>query len=215
MRICVVGWYFDPKFIQVLQRIQHIHSVYIVCHKQPDFYFDIPYYTIPNVGLEFGCYDWYLRTIWDGVSNVLFTHDDTKISGTLDVFKEIALLGLSYDCTYIFRDLSEEKANGGKHGRAIFCSAKFLRHLLLKDGFWYDKENLGYIGHGQPRPTRNNGKPMDYNTGIYTFHRMLGKVRDLKVGLNVVNRVYFPEYECARRGTWRHKEREIARYGKS
>lgn len=213
MKICITGWYFEEEFLRQLHQIQHKYSVYLVCHREPPFYLDLPYQVIPNIGLEFGIYNFYLETLWDGESDILFAHDDTVITGgdCHYVFDRIA--SIPHDCAYIFRDWAEEKANGGKHGRAIFCSVKFLKKLKEDGNFWYDKENLGYIGNGQPRPYREDGSPIDFNVGISTFHRYLGRVRDAKIGLDVVNRVVFSEFEAGRRGTWRHKEREIARYG--
>lgn len=216
MRICVTGWFFDEEFIKILNQIQHKYPVYFICHKPPPFDMGLPFVRRPNVGLEFGAYSFYLRYLWDGVSNIFFTHDDTKISRP-EVFDDIATI--EHDCAYIFRDWAEEKANGGKHGRAIFCSHRFLSYLSQNDGIWYDKGNAGYTGHSSAaiskRPNREDGSPVDFNEGINHFHRYLGRVRDAKVGLDVVNRVVFSDFEAGRRGTWRHKDREQKRYGKS
>ena len=165
---------------------------------------------------------------------MFFTHDDTVVGGK--VFDEIAKI--RHDCAYVFRDEAEERSNGGKHGRAIFCSARFLKLILnyecnchqAKDredrhhhegailkgtgphkGFWYDPENKGFVS-GRPDYGRRH-----YNEGIYHFHWILGRVRDGKCGnekgaYDVVNRVYFPEYNSGRRGDWRHVERERKRW---
>jgi len=211
MKICVVGWYFDREFIRLLHLVNIHYPVFIVCHRPPEYYFDLPFVVTDNVGLEFGAYSWYLDYAWDGHSNVFFTHDDTKVE---DINTFHAIAEIPHDCAYVFRDEAEEKANGGKHGRAIFCSSAFLKKLSEDGGFWYDEENTGYNGNGQPRPIRADGMPMDFNAGIFTFHKYLGNVRDQKIGLDVVNRVFVDSFEAGRRGTWRHKEREKARYGR-
>lgn len=211
MKICVVGWYFDQHFLKVLREISAVYPSWIISHKHemeldPSWYSGLKIMCVSNIGLEFGAYAFYLSHIWDERSSVLFTHDDTRVSD-LEVFDRIA--DISHDCAYIFRDRAEERANGGKHGRAIFCSPAFLNRLKTDGGFWYDKRNEGYIGAGMTRPYPD----MDFNEGINRFHRYLGRLRDLKQGWDVVNRVFFKEYECGRRGTWRHKKREQARFG--
>jgi hypothetical protein len=214
MNICIVGWFWTPEFLNIVSRIQHKHPAFIVAHNEPSSPPPIPYCTIPNIGLEFGAYDFFIKKVWKGKSNVFFTHDDSIVSETkLKVFDRIS--AIKHDCTYLFRDMSEEEANGGKHGRAIFCSKKFLDYIIEdNNGFWHDEENKGFSGaKGQPHMFRKDGSRINFNVGIHTFHKYLGKVRDRKIGLDVVNRVYFPDYECGRRGTWRHKEREWERYG--
>ncbi len=214
MKICVVGWYFEPGFMVVLKQIDPVYPVTIISHRSDSnlnpVSNSLKMFCVKNVGLEFGAYNFYLMRVWDERSSVLFTHDDTRVSD-VGVFDRIA--EIQHDCAYIFRDWAEEKANGGKHGRAIFCSARFLHHLKTKGGLWYDADNFGYIGNSQPRPNRPDGSPIDFNEGVNRFHRYLGRVRDAKLGLDVVNRVCFKEYQCGRRGTWKHKEREQARYG--
>jgi hypothetical protein len=61
MEICVAGWYFDYKFLEKLKEVRDVFRTTIVSHV-PDAYEQyelngarvIP---IPNIGLEFGCYD--------------------------------------------------------------------------------------------------------------------------------------------------------------
>ena len=235
MKICVVGWYFLPEFYLQLVEVNKTYPVFIVAHK-PGNCMGLDYEVIPNIGLEFGCYDHYLKNIWDGKSNVFFAHDDTHLSD-INVFNKIA--AITYDCAYVFRDKAEEAANGGKHGRAIYTSAKFLE--LIKNykcdcpqsvdqkdmhhnkdailpgtgthtGFWHDPYNTGHVAGKPPVGIRH------YNDAIYHFHWTLGRIRDGKCGnkkgeLNVVNRILLPEYESGRRAMWRHKDREQKRYG--
>jgi hypothetical protein len=246
MEICVAGWYFEPHFLEKLSEVTNKYRVTIVSHV-PDGWDDyhlngcrvIP---IPNIGLEFGCYDYYLKNLWTGRSDVLFIHDDTKIKNSV-VFNDIS--NLDVDCAYIFRDAAEERANGGKHGRAIFCSARFLAFLIQHEcvceqstdredvhhnpgtilkgqgphtGFWYDKENKGHVAGKPPVGIRH------YNDAIYHFHWTLGRIRDQRCGpkegwpnpsekMDVVNRVFFSDLVAARRGCYKHVEREQARYG--
>ena len=87
MEICIAGWYFDKKFLGVMDKVnrENNHSVYIVSHLPHSNNGDtgsIPTESIPNIGLEFGCYDHYLKNIWDGRNNVLFMHDDTTIKSS-------------------------------------------------------------------------------------------------------------------------------------
>ena len=211
MKICVVGWYFDRDFLNSLRDVSRMYPAMIISHRpqmelKPEVYRDLKIHCVENVGLEFGAYAFYLKCIWDERSSVLFTHDDTRVS-SIGVFDRIA--DIPHDCAYIFRDAAEEKANGGKHGRAIFCKPAFLHRLKTKGGFWFDKRNKGYSGAGMARPYPD----MDFNEGINQFHKYLGRLRDERIGFDVVNRVFFSEYECGRRGTWRHKEKEKARYG--
>jgi hypothetical protein len=212
MNICVVGWYWDKDFYSVVSGAKKKHSIIVVAHREPTIKkIPVSYVVIPNIGLEFGCYSHYLTDIWTG-GDTFFLHDDTRIAGS-KVFDKIS--ETKFDCAYVFRDRFEEEANGGKHGRAIFCSDKFLEYLKSNGGFWYDKENFGYTGHkGQKRPNRKDGSPINFNVGIHTFHKTLGKIRNKKIGLNVVNKIYFQEFEAGRRGTWRHKDREWERYGR-
>ena len=196
MKICIAGWYLEKQFLDSCYRVRNRYESFVVSHKKAhrkDFR-GINYRIIPNIGLEFGCYDYYLKNIWDGKSDVFFTHDDTVVGGK--VFDEIAKI--RHDCAYVFRDEAEERSNGGKHGRAIFCSARFLKLILnyecnchqAKDredrhhhegailkgtgphkGFWYDPENKGFVS-GRPDYGRRH-----YNEGIYHFHWILGRVR--------------------------------------
>ena len=132
MEICVAGWYFERAFLGKLAEVRDSFNTTIVSHL-PDAWKGYSLngarvITIPNIGLEFGCYDYYLKNVWNGRDDVLFMHDDTKVKNT-GVFDSISKL--SVDCAYIFRDYSEEKANGGKHGRAIFCSARLLSNQQM------------------------------------------------------------------------------------
>jgi hypothetical protein len=244
MEICVAGWYFKDNFIEVLNKVYPKYKITIVSHldSDSDFYYinRIPVLPIPNIGLEFGIYDYYLKKIWDGKSRVLFIHDDTEVEDP-NVFDAIA--GLRHDCAYLFRDMAEEKANGGKHGRAIVCSPRFLDFvrnftcdcmwlperddphnrgqrlpkLEPHKGFWFDPYNKGHVSGKPPFGIRH------YNEGIYHFHWFLGRIRDQRCGpqqgwpnpkikMDVVNRVMIGGLLAGRRGCWKHVDREKRRY---
>jgi len=226
MKICVCGWYLLPDFLDMLSLVHEKYPVHIVSHTKrigsvgPG----VPFCYTENIGLEWGAYDHYLKIHWDGESDVLFTHDDTMVEDP-GVFDEIA--GLDWDQAYIFKSPEEEKNNGGKHGRAVFMSARFLEFVknyscdcpqsqdrpdlhhnhgsILPGtgphrGFWFDPENDGHHRGKPPEGVRH------YNDAIYHFHWMLGRIRDRKVGnepMKVVGRIFLPGYNCGRRGEFR------------
>jgi len=194
----------------------------------------LKYKIILNVGLEFGAYDYYLKNCWNKKSNVLFMHDDVDIKD-INVFDKIEeeTNKLNIDQAYLFKNIAEEVNNGGKHGRCIFMSAKLLNFMLnykfkteesedhvdnhhnkgtiLKGtgeytGFWFDPNNLGHTSGKPPVGVRH------YNEMIYTFHRTMGRIRDKRYGnepMNVVKRLYYPDLDCARRGTFRVEKLNI------
>ena len=154
MRICVVGWYFYPEFYDVLKQIMNKYPVFIVSHKG-NTGLELPTAEIPNVGLEWGAYHYYLQNIWKDDS-VFFTHDDNKIFN-IEVFDEIA--SINKDCSMIFRTEKERQCNVGVHGRAFFCSERFLGFYksyecrckfskVPHNGFWYDPNNFGFTLDG-------------------------------------------------------------------
>ncbi len=174
MRVCVAGWHFDPRFYSALPEGES----FAVCHRAPP----APLHSsvaIPNVGLEFGCYDWYLKNKWEG-GPVLFTHDDNEIP------KEVldAIASLDCDQAFLFASEAEAKANGGAHGRAIFCSDRFLRRLKEDGGFWFDETPSS----GEPVPPTSADAPDYHNMGIQVFRAYLSALSGLgmEVGQQVV-----------------------------
>lgn len=159
MRICLAGWYFHEPLFEVLDRSKY--GWFVVAHRKPEDP-DIPAHWIPNVGLEFGCYDWFLKNEWKG-DDVLFMHDDNEITEkALDLISK-----LDRDQVFLFSSEEEARANGYAHGRAMFCSEKFLRKLYVDGGFWFDEGNTGQIP-----PTTAEG-PNFHNAGIQTFRAYL------------------------------------------
>lgn len=222
INICVVGWYLYKDLYSDLEILNDRYDLHVVSHKdEPSFFenYNLKYSITENIGLEFGAYDYYLKNIWDKESNVLFMHDDVNIKN-ISIMDRIAKINV--DQAYLFKNKEEEEINGGKHGRCIFMSAKLLNFMLnykfkteesydhkdthndtiLKGtgeytGFWYDPNNTGHTVGKPPVGVRH------YNEMIYTFHTTMGRIRDRRFGnepMNVVNRLYFPEIDCARRG---------------
>jgi hypothetical protein len=243
MQICVVGWHGHKDLYVMLQSIAY--PVVVISHKEDNDYLNLHTKNIPNIGLEFGAYDYYLKNIWEGGS-VLFMHDDMIIDD-VSVFDEI--FRLKCDCSYIFRDSAEHMANGGKHGRTIYCSERFLEVIKETEckchwcqekedlhhnpgtilpkiwngshkGFWFDPNNKGHVSGKPPVGIRH------YNSAIEHFHWVLGRVRDQRYGnksiwpnpkekMDVVNRSYFFEIVAGRRNCWKHVDKEILRYTKN
>lgn len=168
MKICVAGWYFNDHLLKTLD--ESGFDAFLVAHRP--FKGEFPHAVIPNVGLEFGCYDWYVKNKWkDGP--VLFIHDDNEI--TPQALKLVAAIR-DIDQCYLFTNQQEAEANGFCHGRAMFCSERFLKRILEDGGFWYDEGN-----HGDVAPTTADS-PNYHNAGIQMFRAYLNSVgRELKV----------------------------------
>lgn len=201
MHICLVGWYGHQDLYELLGSCGF--PVTVISHKKDNDYLGLPTINIPNLGLEFGCYDYFIHNVWPRrKGNVLFMHDDMVVEDK-NVFKRISKL--EHDCAYIFRDYAEHRANGGKHGRAVFCSQRFIEVImnttcrchwceekfdaghnpegLLPElfmgahrGFWYDYNNNGHVSGKPPVGIRH------YNSAIDHFHWVLGRIRDQRYG---------------------------------
>jgi len=185
MNICLAGWYFHKSLIVGLDNSRC--PVFMVAHREPTNRIAIPYKVIPNTGLEFGCYDWYLKNEWKAGS-ILFMHDDAEI--TEGALSEIAKL--NRDQCYLFSSEQEAKANGYAHGRAMFCSEKFLSRLKEDGGFWFDEGN-----HGNIAPTTADS-PNYHNIGIQTFRAYLNSLpQDI---FKVSKFAVVPGLRCAYRG---------------
>jgi len=180
MNICVCGDYYTEEFYSKLLAVKE--SVYIVSHRKAPF--NIEMFArcdlVDNVGLEWGAYDYFLKTMWDKKSDVLFCHDDTQVDSS-EVFTQIAELsdgkaawmsGFPCECVFIFRDKEDAiQATGNKeypsHGRGIFIKASFLHKLLDAGGFKYDENNTVYTKDPTPEGVK------DCNWGIREFDKTL------------------------------------------
>ncbi len=211
--------------MQVLKQAHAYWPVLIVAHRSPpngDKYF--PSVETPNVGLEFGAYDFFLKNHWDKESSVLFMHDDVEAS--FEAFAAIEDACFHFDQAFIFADEEEEKRNysmsygGGVHGRGVYCSSRFLqwfdkelcecheakgyrdRHnpqYLLSGtgphgGFWFDPNNSSHTWGPPPEGVR------DYNTA--TIHFAMRASEAKRQGMKALERVYISEFRAAKRGKW-------------
>lgn len=254
MKIAVSGWYFMPELFDIFSGIRNQFYITVLTYykraedKCPREYDVIPasqqiekhvkpsgvdYLKIPVAGLEFGGYDWYIKNVWDRESPVLFMHDDVFIYNNR-VFTDIERQMAGVDQAFIFRDEVEEIANGRKHGRGIYCSARFLRFMLdyvcecghafdhehphypnqdpkiiLRGigphrGFFFDPYNLGEHTEGKVPKHCRH-----YNEGIYHFAAFAGRCARVDgpwPGFKKVKiAAYFPDFNSARRGFWRGK----------
>lgn len=128
MKICVCGWYYEPRLMDVLREVNSRYPVTIIAHKPPEkSVVGLQVVETANVGLEFGAYDHYLKQYWDGENSVLFMHDDVDI---VDASAFDNLAAIAHDQAFVFRDEADGKANQNFHGRMFFCSEKFLKAIL-------------------------------------------------------------------------------------
>jgi len=134
MQICIAGWYF---YKECLLPLSLYPNVYLVAHRSGDS-LKIPCTIIENVGLEFHCYDYFVKNIWDKKSDVLFCHDDIEIKDAsfLEDIKKI-----DGNIIMVWRDENQYKKNLA-HGRMFKCSAQYLENI---GGFWWDNNNTGCL----------------------------------------------------------------------
>lgn len=173
MNICIAGWYFHKPFLKTIK--ESGYPWFIVAHRgNRDLNGNSA--VIPNRGLEFGCYQWFLQNKWEG-GNTFFVHDDNEI--TSNALKIIE--GLPFDQCFLFNSVEELFWNARVHGRAFVCSDRFLRRLKDDGGFWYDEENTGNNG------ITKAGSPNDHNLGIIRFKRYLGRLpKEFVTGAEVI-----------------------------
>jgi hypothetical protein len=155
MNICIAGWYFKKESLDALAS----PSSFIVAHRNGDSR-RIQMSIIPNKGLEFNCYDYYIHNIWKE-GPTFFTHDDNFY--TIEQLKLVS--EISVNQAFIFSDKEEAINNGYAHGRAFYCSHEMCS-LLHKDGFWWDEGNVSDVS-----PTTN--RIDHHNNGIYMFKEYL------------------------------------------
>lgn len=207
MKICVCGWYFREDFYRVLKRVNERYPVAVVSNtgfltaSESVLARSLDFYTRENIGLEWGAYDYYLKEVWDGVSPVLFLHDDIRLRPVMKDYElrppvEIfdAISKFEHDQVYIFKSLPEAKENFWIHGRAFYCSARFLRYLRrYNDGFWFDEDNDGHTQGPTPAHCKHFNEA-DYQFKYFT--RGIPEKSNMKAGGYVI----LPALDCARRG---------------
>ena len=154
MRVCICGWYFTEKFLDLLTEITKTYPVTVVANKDrmPSKYKDcFDYHVRENRGLEYGAYDYFLKNVWAG-EDVLFMHDDIQIQPIVKDFEIInpllifnTISRFKEDVVYIFKSETHMIENCNIHGRVMFMSKGFLKDLKeFNDGFPWDKDNDGH-----------------------------------------------------------------------
>jgi hypothetical protein len=254
MNIAINGWYVNKDLFKPLKKISNYFDITVVMNRHRaaghslrpnDNGASIPkmikkYLVKSGIklvlrdpgGLEWGGYDYYIKNCWDRRSAVLFMHDDIKIYDPKVFYQiEMQMKEEGVNQAFIFRDEAEEIANGRMHGRAVYCSAKFINFALLyqcacahtykhehphhkgqnpivilqgtgvHNGFWYDKFNLDEHVDGKPPLHCRH-----YNEGIYHFAAFAGRcIRNDGIwpGLEKVKeRRHFPDFNSGKRGSW-------------
>lgn len=160
MNICVAGWHFHAPFVHTL--VASKYTSCLICHRMPSGLElgGLDCEMVRNVGLEFGCYDRFLKNKWQE-GPVFFSHDDNEL--TESMLDEIS--GIPHDQCFLFGSKEQAEANGMAHGRAFFCSEKLLRRLKADGGFWYDEGPMTSV---VVAATTAEG-PNYHNLGIQTF----------------------------------------------
>lgn len=149
--VCIAGWTFKEDVYKLAPE-----KSFAVCHREGDTC-GVSKKIIPNVGMDWRKYDYYLKNIWDRKSNVFFFQDDLDIiepSSLLDELYEKIYDSVDYitQFTAVCKDLiiftghSEQIKALHPRGRAFYCSVEFLNYLLLPrkrkldvyNGFWWD-----------------------------------------------------------------------------
>lgn len=157
--ICVAGWYYFPPWLAELYVAKHDFPVEIIGHRCDATAYTkrlFPHYeVIQNIGLEFHCYDHFLKTKWEG-EPVLFCQDDIYCGCSLTPLLHY-IFSLKADFLSVFRDEEDAEFNCGIHGRMFVCSSRFLSYLLERGGFPFDEANTGQI---YPR------EGVEYNQGV-------------------------------------------------
>ncbi len=178
MKICIAGWYFRPRFLQMVAMSGY--EAIVIKHREGDTQ-RIPSMLYDNQGLEFGCYRKYVEHHWDGESDVLFMHDDAEVSDTSGFADIEHLKEMGVEQAYIFQDETHAAVNVGVHGRAVWICADVLKKLAAD--FPADMGNEG--DHIGPRA----------QTGIFLFHQ-----RIRKCGSNTEVIAIIPQFRLGHRG---------------
>jgi hypothetical protein len=160
--ICIAGWYF---------RDTNLKNAVVVAHRQGETKHEM--HLIPNIGLEWHCYNFYLQNIWKS-GDVLFSHDDNWIESINPDYET--------DTTYIFRDRADElnsmgRHPYGRHGRLIYVK-EHIAEKLKREGIWFDRTNAG------------STKGASCNDGILAFDKQVNRLGSVGVAYEDVNLGY-------------------------
>ena len=189
MNVCICGWYYHKPFIGAMNSPPPFrHNIWVVGHRDGDAG-KLQKVIIKNMGLEFHAYDHFLKNIWAG-GDTLFIHDDTEFKFT--AWDKVELLPQLFDQVFIHENGIAELALGFAHGRAFFCSDRFLTRLSNDGGFWCDDENpeIDYEISTQEKT---------HNRGIRSFLHYTQKLK-ANTGWPVCQVVNIPEIRNGRRG---------------
>jgi hypothetical protein len=173
-QVCVAGWYFFEDFYNKLSECKY--DISIVAHKDNSILNKFSnHIVINNIGLEFHMYDYFIKNMWNGTSDVIFMQDDIFIKN-LKFFEDAFVKCDGFDCVYIFGKWDKLQ---DVHGRCIYLSRKSIESILNDGGVWFDETNTGQIEGG--------GKT---NWGIKRF-------RDKIIALNLNSRSFQTEFMTA------------------
>jgi len=201
--VCISGWHFEDGFLRMMTKCKY--PVHVVSHRPvPEFFYcGLPHTEVADEGLDFGAYSWFVSNLWDGKSDVLFCHDDSRLE-KVEVVDEIAKL--KNDVLFIFENDKEALMNVGKrgvpaHGRCIRVSAGVLARFVSDGGIWYDKENKWKEGwEYYDKQWQHGGLNNPYvNAGVWTFADKC-KEYGFDVGMGIC-----PQWKHGYRGTFNYK----------
>ena len=184
MQICVCGWYFYEEFYSTLAALRDAFDIVIIANRSGDT-LGLPYVVRENIGLEWGAYWYFLDAHWDGISSVLFMHDDTK-AGT-DFFHKIQRT--LCDQAFIFENEADYQQSYS-HGRAFYASATFLKLCRLNGGIYYDRGNRGFIAPGYSWTVQPPDGCKDHNYAIREFTQFCKRIAAEYPNVTVNKQIY-------------------------
>ncbi len=200
MQICVCGWYFHKEFYTVLASVSTIFDIVIVANRPGDT-LGLLFILRENTGLEWGAYSYFLDNCWDGVSSVLFMHDDTRTDA--DFFGRIQQT--TFDQAFIFENESGYQQSYS-HGRAFYASADFLKLCRSNGGIYYDKGNRGFIAPGYSWSMQPPDGCRDHNYAIREFTKLCKHIAADYPELSVNKQIYDTGISLGIRGDFRTNE---------
>jgi hypothetical protein len=181
MKICVCGWYYYPGFYRELKKVKDLYSVYVVCNRESDEVNGLQHTIRENVGLDWGAYNYYLKNVWDRRSPVLFMQDDSKVDG-MYVFMQIEGIQKheDKDVVFLFENGVEAARNSNAHGRAFYCTPRFLSAILEDGSFPYDEGNCGFVARGSYKSEKPPEGCKHHNYGIWQFISQIQRINRVK-----------------------------------
>ena len=200
MKICVCGWYYYPGFYQSLKAIDKRYPVHVVCNRKSELVRELSHSDRCNTGLDWGAYNFYLENVWDGHDSVLFIQDDTDV-GAASVFVQIDNIknDSARDVVFLFNSPAEAAYNSNAHGRAFYCSARFLSGIKEEGNFPFDEGNRGFIAGGDYRSQKPPEGCRHHNFGIHSFLLQIDRVTHLRK-YNRRSTMCFSQLYLGRRG---------------